>query len=255
MKTSFLLFLLLLFTTTVYSQNIRKAEFQPKFLSDGTVLIEDFEDDTVGAIPKKWYNRDGDFRVVNASDRQISLYQYEVREEGSNKYLHYNGTIVKHLNYPLINKEGIDIYETPILSWRWRVEKLPEGGNEDKNGQNDVAASIYVVFDMGRVALVKKVPKSIRYTWSSSLPKGHQTSKLFGNQQILVVESGYDETGKWVTFERNIVEDYRRLFGDSPPKKPIAILILSDGDSTQDNSIADYDDIMLMPAETNQAGK
>lgn len=249
MKLSLFLFLSLMLTSVVQSQDIKEAEFQPKILADGSVLIEDFEDDSVGSIPKRWYNRDGDFRVVNASKRQLSLYQYEIRQEGSNKYLHYDGSIVKHLNYPLINKEGINIYETPILSWKWRVERLPEGGNEEINGKNDVAASIYVVFDMGRVALFKKVPKSIRYTWSSTLPKGAETSKLFGNQKIVVVESGYPNAGKWVTFERNIVEDYRRLFGDSPPKKPIAILILSDGDSTNNKAIADYDDIMLKPLD------
>src|SRR5699024_6740081 len=102
---------------------------------------------------------------------------------------------------------------------------------EDKDALNDVAASIYVVFDMGHV-LFKKVPKSIRYTWSSTLPEGTELSKLFGNQRIIVMGSGEKNIGTWQTFERNIVEDYKRLFGDNPPKRPLAILILSDGDST-----------------------
>jgi hypothetical protein len=92
---------------------------------------------------------------------------------------------------------------------------------------------------------VKKVPKSIRYTWSSTLEEGTELSKFYGNQKIVVVESGSDQKGNWRTFERNIVEDYRRLFGDSPPENPIAILILSDGNSTNSHAKADYDDIML----------
>lgn len=250
MRTLSLLFIsFLILSSSLQAQDIKKALFQPKELENGALLIEDFEDDSVGSIPKRWYNRDGDFRVVTASAEEQSLYKYEIRQEEGNKYLHYDGMKVRHLNYPLINKEKVNIYETPILSWKWRVHKLPEGANEDENGKNDTAASLYVVFDMGRIALIKKVPKMIRYTWSSTLEKGTVTSKLFGNQQIMVVESGKDKMGEWVTFERNIVEDYRRLFGDDPPKKPLAILLMSDGDSMNENSIADYDDIILKPAK------
>ena len=107
-------------------------------------------------------------------------------------------------------------------------------------------AGDYVVFDLGRV-LFKKVPKSIRYTWSSSLPKGKEMSKFFGNQKIVVVGSGSRGTGGWKTFRRDIVEDYKRLFGDDPPETPLAILVLSDGDNTDSVAEADYDDIMLLP--------
>jgi hypothetical protein len=167
--------------------------------------------------------------------------------EGGNQFLHYEGTSAKHMNFPIVNKAGIDIYKTPILTWKWRVTQIPQGANEDDNDKNDVAASIYVVFDMGRVALFKKVPKSIRYTWSSTLKKGTELSKFFGNQKIIVLQSGKEGLGKWHTFQRNIVEDYKRLFGDDPPKKPLAILILSDGDSTGHRAVADYDDIELCP--------
>ena len=163
-----------------------------------------------------------------------------------NKYLRYAGTKARHVNFPLKNRPQVNIYKTPILSWRWRVEKLPKGGNEKDDDYNDTAASIYVVFDMGHI-LFKRVPKSIRYTWSSTLKKGTEVSKFFGNQKIIVVESGPSQEGKWITFQRNIVKDYKRLFGEDPPKTPLAILILSDGDNTKSRAIADYDDIMLKP--------
>ena len=55
----------------------------------------------------------------------------------------------------------------------------------------------------------------------------------------------------WQTFERNIVEDYKRLFGDSPPSKPLAILLLSDGNDTKDRVSADYDNILLKSHRSN----
>lgn len=213
--------------------------------SDDIYLIDDFEDDEVGSIPEGWYNRDGSSKVTELAPESRSGYLYRVRSEsGGNHYLHYEGIEAKHINYPLINKEGVNIHETPILSWRWRVHDLPEGADEKSNDKNDAAASIYVVFDMANY-LIKRLPVSIRYTWSSTLPVGATGSKLLNKQQIKVVASGRDKMGKWVQFERNLLKDYKELHGGKPPEKPIAILILSDGDSVQDSASADYDDIML----------
>jgi hypothetical protein len=99
--------------------------------------------------------------------------------------------------------------------------------------------------------MFRKVPKSIRYTWSSTLPVGKTLSKFNGNQKIIVVGSGEQNIGNWQTFERNIVEDYKRLFGDSPPSKPLAILLLSDGNDTDDRVSADYDNILLKSHRSN----
>lgn len=233
--------------------SLAQAQTEPKKLSNGTVVLETFEDETVGTLPSKWYDRDGNKKLPNHDAEEQAGYKYKVEEEGGNKYLHYKGTRARHINLPLINKNkkniyDINIYKTPILSWKVRAEILPDNANEDDKDLNDSVASIYVIFDMGHV-LFKKVPKSIRYTWSSTLKEGTELSKFFGNQKIVVVESGPRKTGQWVTFERNIVEDYRRLFGDPPPKNPLAILILSDGDSTGSLVEADYDDIKLMPSE------
>ena len=59
------------------------------------------------------------------------------------------------------------------------------------------------------MALVKEVPQSIRYTWSSSLPVGTEISTFFGNQKIIVV--GTEQTnkpiGEWLLFSRNLKDD------------------------------------------------
>ncbi|MEX2363975.1 MAG: DUF3047 domain-containing protein, partial [Balneolaceae bacterium] len=81
-----------------------------------------------------------------------------------------------------------------------------------------------------------------------TLPVGTELSKFFGNQKIVVVASGKEGLGSWKSFSRNIAQDYKRLFGDNPPKVPLAFLILSDGDDTKDVVIADYDNITLSSA-------
>lgn len=216
-------------------------------LEDGTFLLEDFEDYEKGSIPGNWYDRDGNQQLSEYGAEFLSAYRYRILEQDGNKFLRYEGTDAKHINYPLANKESINIHQTPILSWKVRAHELPVNANEDNNKRNDSVASVYVVFDMGSV-LFREVPKSIRYSWSTTRSEGSEYSKLFGNQRIIIVETGRDRTGEWVTFERNIVEDYRRLFGEMPPETPLAILILSDGDSTGSFVKADYDDLMLKPS-------
>ncbi len=240
LRYAFPLFLLIVITPlAVHSQNSTEAE--------GVRVLDGFEADAVGTLPSGWYDRDGNKRLREHTSEFLEDYLYRVREEGGNKFLRYEGTAAKHINYPLANKDWVDIRETPVLSWRVRAHELPERANEDNNDRNDSVASVYVVFEFGHV-LFRKVPKSIRYSWSSTQPEGAEFSKLFGNQKIVVVESGPARTGEWVTFERNIVEDYRRLYGESPPAQPLAILVLSDGDSTGSHVMADYDDFVLKPA-------
>lgn len=246
-------FTLFIFSTYNYSfaQYEGKATKPLEVKPNGTVIIDTFENDPVGGLPQEWWNQNVSIKPSENAE-EAAKFRYFIEKEGSNKFLKYSGMKARHLNFPLRNRPNLNIYETPILTWKWKVTDLPEGANEDKDDKNDTAASIYVVFDMGHV-LWKDVPKSIRYTWSSTLPEGTILSQFFDNQKIIVVESGPTQMGKWMTFEQNIVEDYKRLFGDPPPKKPLAILILSDGDSVNDKAVAAYDDIKLMPAEGSKS--
>lgn len=216
------------------------------FGENGVVYLEDFQHYEVDSIPDEWYNRDGNDIPATYDDKYKSEYKYRVLEERGNKFLRFEGIQAKHLNFPLLDKEGLDIHETPLLRWNWRIHNIPEGGDENSSSRNDVAASVYVVFDTSRI-LFQTVPVSIRYTWSSKHPVGTEFSKLRGRQRIIVVGSGNEEIGKWETFERNIVEDYEHFFGEKPPKRPIALLILSASDDTQSFTKADYDNFELHP--------
>lgn len=220
----------------------------------GGLIVEDFESDSLGQLPYNWFEQRGVNRPYFYPEEIKNDYLYQITEEESsmnevNKFLRFNGVIAKHLNFPLHQVTNLNLNNTPILSWKWRIWDLPAGANEGDNKLNDTAASIYIVFKVKRMALVKDVPQSIRYTWSSSLPIGTEISTFFGNQKIVVVGTGETNkpTGEWLLFSRNLKDDYERLFGEIMPTTPLAILILSDGDSTGDSTKADYDDIGFYP--------
>jgi len=64
------------------------------------------------------------------------------------------------------------------------------------------------------------------------------------NAMMIAVESGPAKTGQWVTEERDILTDYRRVFGEDPPEAG-AIAIMTDTDNTGTEATAWYNDIIL----------
>jgi hypothetical protein len=61
---------------------------------------------------------------------------------------------------------------------------------------------------------------------------------------MVVVESGTEKTGSWVSEERDILTDYRRLFGGEP-RRIGAVAIMTDTDNTDGEATAWYGDITL----------
>jgi len=204
-------------------------------------LVEDFESYEAGTFPDQWVQV-GRSRDVIPLEKAIEPNEdFLVKEEGGNKFARM---ITKNeaLRFSLRNGYEFDwnINVRPRLQWRWRALELPEGASEKE--QNDTGGAVYVTFGtdwLGR-------PKSIKYTYSSSLPVGTVVS--FGPLKVIVANSAVEpRTGEWKTQQRNVVSDYRQVFGDTPPDEPAAITIWSDSDTTGDTAKVDFDDIKLLP--------
>ena len=207
-------------------------------------VLEDFESTDPGELPSRWRNKSGDDEPATYDARLRSTYHYRVVEEDGNRFLRFDGQRGKHLLLPLAGDESIDLKTTPVLRWRWRIHRAPEGANEKHRERNDAAAAMYVV--MGHK--LPRIPKVLKYTWSSSLPVGTEFSRHLGGLKVIVVGSGSSSQGQWVECERNLRQDYRRLFGRRGfPQRPLALLILSDADDTGTRAVADYDDFGLFP--------
>lgn len=216
------------------------AQAQIRFQENGNIILDDFANETVGTVPSKWFVRDGNVKVRDLSPEKRSRYNYRISEDEGRRFIRYSGSDAMHIGLPLYETQGVSLKSHPILSWEWRVHSLPKNAMENDENTNDAAASIYVVYELSGLF---KTPKVIRYTWSSSLPKNTIISK--GKQKIVVLESGSQRIRQWVKFERNIYDDYVQLFGQEPPDKPLAILILSDANNTKSFALADYGTLML----------
>ncbi len=214
-------------------------------------LLSDFESDVPGTPPKKWRALSGGTPVpLTKWDMMTERKNIFVREENGNQFGRID-TDAKALRVVLpIKDNGVNwnLDKRPVLRWRWRAKDLPEGGDETQSSTNDTGGAVYVTFGtdwLGR-------PKSIKYTYSSTLPVGTSTS--YGPLKVLVVasknEQGIDE---WVQHERNVIEDYEEHFGDTPDKTPVGMAIWGDSDTLNETSTVDFDDIMILSGPTGSS--
>ena len=66
---------------------------------------------------------------------------------------------------------------------------------------------------------------------------------------MMVIRSGRGQAGTWVTEERDVLSDYRRLFGsedEAPHARGIALL--TDSDNTHSHAVGDYTEIEVLEA-------
>jgi len=87
--------------------------------------------------------------------------------------------------------------------------------------------------------------RSLNYVWASKEDIGTIAESPYTNWvQYIVVNSGNEESGKWVSLKRNIVEDYREAFGEDP-REITGITIMTDSDNTKESTKSWFGKITL----------
>lgn len=210
----------------------------------GRVVVEDFEAYETGVQPYRWKRPHRKSRslveVPRALERDDDYFEI-VREGGGKRARAY--TRDESTQIVRVNGESFqwNLKTHPRLAWEWRADKLPEGARESSSKTNDSGAAVYVTFGtdwLGR-------PKSIKYTYSSTLPVG--TMAKYGPLRVIVASSGRDGLGQWKRIERDVVADYRAVFGGDPPDEPISITLWSDSDDTGSVAEVYFDNLILLP--------
>jgi len=141
----------------------------------------------------------------------------------------------------LFKKVSLDPTRFRYLSWSWKIAGTVTGGDERSKAGDDYAARVYVVFP-GRFFWQTR---AINYIWANQLPKGESISNAFtANARMVAVESGPAKAGQWLTEQRDILADYRRLFGAEPGEIG-AVAIMTDTDNTGGEATAWYGEIKL----------
>jgi hypothetical protein len=114
-------------------------------------------------------------------------------------------------SFSLQKEVKVDLKQFPLLTWKWKVTRLPAGGDFRKSKTDDQAAQLFVAFSKF---------KAIVYIWDTTAPAGlmEKTSPApFMTVTVVVLRSGPAELGKWIVETRNVYDDYIKIFGSAPP--------------------------------------
>lgn len=150
----------------------------------------------------------------------------------------------------LFRQNTVDLKQTPVLEWTWKISKTFKGDtaesiNERSKAGDDFPARIYVVFRNGPLP---GNAMAINYVWASSAPVGSYWPNPFQDNAIMmVVETGEQRAGSWVTHKRNVAEDFKTLFGeDISTLHGYAVMV--DGDNTGNTTTSWFDNLSFTAA-------
>lgn len=164
----------------------------------------------------------------------------------------------------LIRDIRIDPREYPVVQWRWKVANLLERADIGRKQGDDFPARIYIVFrsDRDQLGVWEKIKiffyrllygeepptGAINYVWDGRSPQGTIVPNAYtARVRMIVVENGAANLNRWMTAERNLLNDYRAAFEDEAPPI-VGIAIMTDTDNTGESATAWYGDIVFRKA-------
>ena len=156
-----------------------------------------------------------------------------------------------------------DATRTPILAWRWKVDRVLDNADLARKEGDDFAARVYVSFDVpqqalplalrARMKLAKllygaDLPAAVLcYVWDNTHPPGTTAWNPFSDRvRMIVLRSGGAQAGRWMAESRDLAADYRAAFGTSAPVPPISgVAASADTDQTGEAVTAWFGDFRL----------
>jgi hypothetical protein len=137
----------------------------------------------------------------------------------------------------------VDLAQFPVLTWSWKVVRLPARADVRDPRADDQAAQVYLVFP--RSPSARAASDVLGYVWDTRAPVGvRSTHHQWQNVRVIVIESGEARAGQWVREERNVRDDYQALFGRPAPTLG-RVAVMTDSDHTGGQTEAWFADIAL----------
>lgn len=128
------------------------------------------------------------------------------------------------------------------LRWRWKIAGVNPNASERDIKKFDHAARVFIAFDT-----FIGPPRTLNYFWGNVEKVGtvlaHPKS---GRAQLFVVESGNARAGGWISEERDVTADWKKVFADQPMPKIIGLGLMTDSDSLGQKLTGDYADLELI---------
>ncbi len=209
----------------------------------------DFSSATGGStLPRGW--------TSYAESRHKPTAQMAVVSDGTEKVFrikadHNAGAIIYKL----------EVSPAPMLSWRWKVDHSIAAADIASKHTDDLAARVYVFFDMPlkqltigervKLRLARAVsgidlPRAaLCYVWDNKHAIGTiAPSAYYSKVMLVVLQSGDSHAGQWRAEHRDLAADYRAAFGTAAPRIT-GISLGADTDNTGGKVTAWFADVVL----------
>ena len=188
-----------------------------------TLMVEDWSKIAVGTngIPPGWQKQSWG----------SPKYDFKIEAEGAGRVLHMKSqqegsTISKEIKF--------DIRQYPVLQWRWKAVVLPKGGDSRKKATDDQACQVYVTFPRFPTQVRSR---TIGYVWDTTAPAGIVApSEKSGTVTYVIMRSGEADLGKWMTESHNVLDDYKKIYGEDPGEQVGAVSVAIDSNDTNSSS-------------------
>lgn len=161
----------------------------------------------------------------------------------------------------LVYAVDINPHEYPIIEWHWKVDAAIKNGNMRKKKGDDYSARIYLTFDYdpSRLSffdrtvylLIKtftqfEIPlRALNYVWANQAERGAMAPNPYTDWVYMIAtQSGNGNAGIWQFEMSNLLEDYRKAFGEEP-MKITGVAIMTDSDNTKGTGKGYYGDIIF----------
>ena len=137
----------------------------------------------------------------------------------------------------------VDLTQTPLLSWRWKIAQIYPGLDERVKGGSDFPARIYVI--AGKRWLPWSM-HTLEYAWSNGEYKAASWpspySGTLGQAVIVPVRAGAEGVGEWRQETRDVQADFKQFFGLDIDKIG-AVALMSDCDDAHGKVHAWFGDL------------
>lgn len=164
--------------------------------------------------------------------------------------------------------EDLDLRATPVLRWRWRVDRAPEAADPETKEGDDYPARVYVLFPFQperaglwerlRRGVVERIygdglpGSALNYVWTRRAPAGATWDNPF-TERSKMISRGAHPLETWESEEADILADYERLFG-GPPPPPSGLALMSDSDGSCEEAVAWFADFRFLPRDAGPEG-
>ena len=160
----------------------------------------------------------------------------------------------------VLRLDEIDLAQTPLLSWRWRIDRGLDLSQEQSKTEDDFAARVYILFELdeSRASTLKRlrhrlakfiygkdIPGStLNFVWTSRLPEGTVWENPFEASAKMIALAQGANAG-WRRETVDVVARYHEVFR-TPIAPLLGLAIMSDSDNSCQHTEARFADFKFL---------